>query len=238
MEHEELVALGLEHTARTLDTRRGVAEHRCGNQGSIRGRGRAVRRGVQHSTDSPGSPCEHAAADPVQSADVDDGRDHHDVLDADESPHIAARQRGHHHLRNPERQGAHRCRADRRARAAAHGNNRVYPSGGMEFLDHPHDPLAYGGHGCAAISLPDQLVERVATGLRHLPARDVGGKERGAKDTCVNRHRLVPASFDQLRQELDFPSLRVEGAENDHAGQFSPPGWRPPAPGPPWYSPT
>jgi hypothetical protein len=34
----------------------------------------------------------------------------------------------------------------------------------------------------------------------------------------------VSALSDQPRQELDFPALGVERAENDNAGQFNPPG--------------
>ena len=39
--------------------------------------------------------------------------------------HVAAGQRGHHHLGNAERQGAHRRGANRRAGAAAHGDDGV-----------------------------------------------------------------------------------------------------------------
>jgi hypothetical protein len=34
----------------------------------------------------------------------------------------------------------------------------------------------------------------------------------------------VSAFSDQPRQELDFPPLGIESAEDDNAGQFSPPG--------------
>ena len=37
---------------------------------------------------------------------------------------------------------------------------------------------------------------------------------------------------------LEKEMLHFEGAKDDNARQVIPPGWRPRAPGPPWYSPT
>ncbi len=68
VEHQHFVAVRFQHRTRTLDRRRGVAEHRRGDQRTLR-RSR-IRLGGDHSGDGGGGVGVDRAADAVDTRDV------------------------------------------------------------------------------------------------------------------------------------------------------------------------
>ncbi len=201
------------HRARRLDALRRVAEHRRRDERLVDG----VRHPrVDHPADGAGRLDEDPAADPVQTADVHDRRHHRDVFHADEPAHVAARERGHHELRNAEWERAHRGGPYRGARTAAQAEHAGDPTFRVQPEDHGARAFHHRRDGVAAVRLGDERRDGRAAGRGHFVARDVC-RERGLTEHAgIDDEDALAVLFDLVFDEFDFGALGIKSAHDNY----------------------
>ena len=220
MEDEHLEAALLEPLACAIDARRRVAEHRRGDERLLDG-GRHGR--LDHAADGARRAREDGAADAIEPAHVHDGRNHDDVLDADEGADVAAGQRGDHDLGNAERQRAHRGGGDGRAGATAHADDGVEAPLRVQAQDDRDRAVAHRRDGAAAIGGGDEVGQVGAAGPGDLVARDVGVERRRAQHADVDDDGDVAARGDLVSEKRELGALGIKGADEDdgrHAAHY------------------
>ena len=208
----------LQPLAGPLDARSGDPEHRCRHQLPVVVGRRGRRQGGQPGH-RPRGRIEHAAADAVESQDVDDGIEHHQVGVADPGPNRSAGQRADHQLGHAQGQSTHGAGGDGCPGRSADADHALETACG-EFGD-SQGTGRFGGRGDrpAAIRGFDEILERGGAQRIELLTRDVGGDRRSAQAAGVNQ----PDSHAQLQQPVaqkgGLGALGVErGQQQDSHG--------------------
>ena len=139
---------------------------------------------------------------PVQAGEVGDRVDHHDVAAADERPGLAAGQGADHHLRQAERQGPHRRRADHRPRRAAEPEDSLDPAlaaqVGRRSRRPPAPPSATASpRSPRSRTASAEVPARRKTSSRSMSGANAGGPSEPASMTSVSS----PCAAEQVADE-------------------------------------
>ena len=210
----------LQTLACPFDARSGDAEHRCRYKFPVvaRGRGRGQRGQAGHRSRGR---IEHAAADAVETQDVDDGIEHHQVGISDPGPNRAAGQRADHQLGHAQGQGTHGAGGDGCPGRSADADHTLKTAGGQFGDSQRAGRLGGRSDRPTAIGGFDEILERGGTQRIEFLTRDGGCDRRSAQATGVDQPDFHAQFQQPVAQKGGLGALGVErGQQQDSHGRI------------------
>ena len=216
MDDDDFVAVLLQPRSRAFDARCRDAEHARRDDRSIdRIDGQHARS--NHAGESLRRAREHRATDAVQPRDVRDGVHDQDVARSDEVRDLARRERADQHLRHADGQRAHRSGSDGRARAATEAEDAGETTVRVPLARQHFSSARSECHRLATIRTRSNALECGIRRRENLLTRDVRRNLGTSEATRVDQRDLDSRRAQHAADEVGFPTLGVEGGEQEDA---------------------